>query len=62
LQMDFERKKIKEVYQEADDSFKKHKKVKGLTYIYSDQFKGFVANPLPTFWTSKISKSFRNNK
>jgi len=58
LQLDFERKKIKEIYTEVIDDFSKHKNVKGLTYIYSDSFKGFVSNPLPSFWTNKISKSF----
>jgi hypothetical protein len=58
LQLDFERKKIKEIYVEASEDFDKFKKTKGLTYIYSDTFKGFVTNPLPTFWTIRISKSF----
>jgi len=58
LQLDFERKKIKDIYVEASEDFAKFKKVKGLTYIYSDTFKGFVTNSLPTFWTQSISKSF----
>jgi len=58
LQLDFERKKIKEIYVEASEDFSRYKKTKGLTYIYSDTFKGFVSNPLPTFWTQNISKSF----
>jgi hypothetical protein len=58
LQLDFERKKIKEIYEEAAEDFARYKKTKGLTYIYSDTFKGFVTNPLPTFWTMRISKSF----
>jgi len=59
LQRDFERKKIKEIYEEAMEKFRKHKNVIGLTYIYSEQFKGFVSNPLPKFWSQKVSKSFR---
>ncbi|MGV8172232.1 MAG: hypothetical protein ACP5OA_06090 [Candidatus Woesearchaeota archaeon] len=59
LQLDFKRKKIKEIYVEASEDFSKYKNMKGLTYIYSDTFKGFVSNPLPTFWTQNISKSFR---
>lgn len=62
LQLDFERKKIKEIYVEASEDFVKFKKTKGLTYIYSDTFKGFVSNPLPTFWTQNISKSFRDKE
>lgn len=60
LQLDFERKKIKDIYIEASEDFARYKRTKGLTYIYSDTFKGFVSNPLPTFWTTSISKSFRN--
>lgn len=59
LQRDFERKKIKDIYDEASDKFQKYKNVKGLTYVYSEQFRGFVSNPLPTFWSQKVSKSFR---
>lgn len=59
LQRDFERKKIKEIYDEVADKFNKYKNIKGITYIYSEQFKGFVSNPLPTFWSQKVSKSFR---
>jgi hypothetical protein len=58
LQLDFERKKIKDVYIEVAEDFAKLKRTRGLTYIYSDTFKGFVTNPLPTFWTQRISKSF----
>ena len=59
LQKDFERKKIKEIYTEIEEKFNKHKEVTGITYIYSDKFRGFVTNTLPSFWTTKISKSFR---
>jgi len=62
LQKDFERKKIKEIYDEVSEDFDRLKNVKGMTYIYSDAFKGFVANPLPTFWTQKISKSYSGKK
>jgi hypothetical protein len=61
LQLDFERKKIKEIYVEVAEDFDKLKRMKGakgLTYIYSDTFKGFITVPLPTFWTQRISKSF----
>lgn len=58
LQKDFERKKIRDVYNEIEKDFKKLKNKKGITYIYSDEFKGFVTNPLPSFWNQKISKSF----
>lgn len=59
LQEDFERKKIRDVYEEVQKEFKELSKHKGLTYIYSEIFRGFVSNPLPSFWSTNISKSFR---
>ncbi len=58
LQKDFERKRIKEIYNEVEKDFKKLKDKKGITYIYSEEFRGFITNPLPSFWNQKISKSF----
>ena len=62
LQMDFERKKIKEIYKEADKKFEGYKDKIGLTYIYSNDFTGFVANTLPSFWSTGMSKAFREKK
>jgi len=59
LQKDFERRKIRDTYEEIKDDFKKYEKQHGATYIYSEIFRGFVANPLPSFWNTNISKSFR---
>jgi hypothetical protein len=42
----------------VSEKFRQYKKIKGITYIYSDEFTGFVENPLPSFWTKKISKAF----
>ena len=58
LQKDFERKKVKKVYEEVKDDFKKLNNYKGLTYIYSEDYRGFINNDLPSFWSQKISKSF----
>lgn len=58
LQRDFERKKIKAIYDEVSEKYAHHKNVKGITYIYSEQFKGFVSNGVPSFWSEKLSKSF----
>jgi hypothetical protein len=60
LQKDFERKKISEIYTNYADGFKKYKSVKGATLIYSDEYIGFVKNDLPTFWSTKVSKGFRD--
>ena len=59
LQKDFERQKIKDIYGNVEEGFKKHGLNKGLAFIYSDEFRGFVSNPLPSFWSEKVSKSFR---
>jgi len=59
LQKDFERKTIQKIYEKAKKGFDKFKNYEGLTYIYSQNFSGFVSNPLPSFWSTKISKSFR---
>ncbi len=58
LQMDFERKKIKDIYRSVKDDFSAHEGIPGLTYVYSDKFTGFVANALPSFWGESVSKSF----
>jgi len=58
LQKDFERRKIKKVYEDVEHDFKKYQGEKGLAYIYSNDFRGFITNPLPSFWSVKISKSF----
>jgi Cdc6-like AAA superfamily ATPase len=62
LQLDFERKKIKDIYTQIMSTLEKYRNVKGLTYVYAPQFTGFIANPLPTFWSDTISKSFRDKK
>ncbi len=63
LQKDFERKKIKEVYEAARGLFEKHlDERQKVTYIYSDDFEGMVSNVLPSFWSEEASKAFRNQK
>ena len=59
LQKDFERKKIKTIYEKTEAGFRKNRTFKGLCYIFSDEFTGFVDNPLPSFWSKKISKAFK---
>lgn len=59
LQKDFERKIIQKMYTETQNKFEKYKGDKGITYIHSEQFRGFVSNPLPSFWKEEISKSFK---
>lgn len=59
LQMDFERKKIGEIYSRIAEDFEKlPEKGRYSTYVYSDEFEGFAGNQLPSFWSQKASKSF----
>jgi len=60
MQKDFERKKIKQVYESVDEHFTNHKGTKGLTYIYSDSYLGFIKNDLPSFWSEGVSKGYKN--
>ncbi|MFH0701213.1 MAG: zonular occludens toxin domain-containing protein [Candidatus Woesearchaeota archaeon] len=62
LQMDFERKKIQDIYREAAEDFEKMKGKVGLTYVYADNYRGFVTNTLPSFWGEKVSKGYANKK
>ena len=59
LQKDFERQKIKDVYEKASAGFARHQDDAGITYVYATEFQGFVSNTLPSFWTVEVSKSFR---
>ena len=59
LQKNFERKIVAKIYEEYSDGFEKYKKNKGIALLYSDDFIGFIENELPSFWSMKVSKSFR---
>jgi hypothetical protein len=62
LQLDFERKKIKDIYKEVEEDIKEFKSVAGITYVYSDKFRGFMTNALPSFWSTKVSKAYEGYK
>ena len=59
FQKEFERKIIQKIYKEAEEYFDKFKEKRGIAHIYSDKFRGFISNPLPSFWKENISKSFK---
>ncbi len=61
LQLDFERKKIQDIYEDSKNGFEKYKDRTGLAYIYSHNYKGFITNALPSFWSTKLSKSFAHS-
>ncbi len=60
LQVDFERKKIKDIYAEIKEEFEElqEEHEHGLTYVYADKFRGFMKNPLPSFWSEQVSKGY----
>jgi len=58
LQKDFERKKIKEIYESVSQDFEDLKEDLGLTYIYGSNYAGFVSNSLPSFWDENVSKGY----
>ena len=62
LQREFERKIIEKMYEKMNSKFVKYKNEKGVSYIFSGKFRGFVSNSLPSFWKESISKSFKNQK
>jgi len=59
LQKEFERRIVQKIYDGISDYFKKFEDIKGVSYVYSGKFKGFLSNKLPSFWKTSISKSFR---
>ncbi|MBI5225883.1 hypothetical protein HY994_01425 [Candidatus Micrarchaeota archaeon] len=61
LQLGFERKNIRDIYAEAKDPFASLAKIhRGLVYVYSDSYRGFAENGLPSFWNERVSKAFKN--
>jgi hypothetical protein len=59
LQKNFERKIIQKIYTEAEPHFEKFKDNRGVTHVYAGNFLGYVSNPLPSFWSTGLSKGFK---
>lgn len=62
LQQEFERKIVQKLYEKTKKQFENYKDRIGITYIYANEFQGFVTNSLPSFWKTAISKSFKEKK
>ncbi len=59
LQKEFERKKIGEIYDSIGGQFLSLPDAgRHSTYVYSDEFSGFVSNNLPSFWSQRASKPY----
>jgi hypothetical protein len=62
LQKNFERKIVSDIYDEYTEKFNVYGNIKGISLIYSASFVGFIDNDLPSFWSTKVSKGFRDSK
>lgn len=68
LQMKLERNEFRKLIEEIDREFNKLPKidVKRSVYVVSDDYKGFIRNPLPSFWSEELSEAYAgvslNNK
>ena len=61
LQTKFERKAIKEMYEKVIPFFEDKKAKADKCFIWDDEFQGLISFQLPTFWSSKISTSFKKS-
>jgi hypothetical protein len=60
LQSKFERKVLKDIFEKIKPEFEKIKEKKSYFYVWDDDFQGMVKYSLPSFWSEKISTSFKN--
>jgi len=58
LQAKFERKAIREMYEQVKPKFTALEKRRRYFYVWSDEFQGLLESGLPQFWSERISKSF----
>jgi len=64
MQEETERLEVKKFYKKINPFFKSHNKKerKTLTYIFSDEFCGFIKSGIPSFWNDKISKGYSEDE
>lgn len=62
LQLDFERKTIKDIYMKSKPGFEKHADVQGIMYVHGNKYSGFASNSLPSFWSNEVSKAYRGKQ
>lgn len=60
LQMKLERSEFRKLIEEIDREFNKIPKedMKKSVYVVSDDYKGFIRNPLPSFWSEDLSEAY----
>jgi len=59
LQAKFERKALREIYDDVRDSFKELEKPEQHVFVYDDDFQGLVRYGLPSFWKDEVSRSYK---
>ncbi len=60
LQSNFERKVLKDIYEKIKPKFHALENKKAHFYVWDDDFEGIVKYDVPSFWSEKISTSFKN--
>lgn len=60
LQSKFERKELKEMYEKVKPEFDRLEEKRAYFYVWDDDFQGMLKYSLPSFWSEKISISFKN--
>jgi len=60
LQMKLERSQFRKLIEEIDQEFNKLPKddVKKSVYVVSDDYKGMIRNPLPSYWSEDLSEAY----
>ncbi|MBU1974913.1 MAG: hypothetical protein KKG59_00760 [Nanoarchaeota archaeon] len=59
LQAKFERKALKDIYEDIKERFKEKKEKAAYFFVWDDDYQGMMKFDLPEFWDEGVSKSFR---
>ena len=64
LHSKLERSEFRKLIEIVDREFDKlpEDKVKKATYVISDDYQGFIYNPLPSFWSEQLSEAYATNR
>lgn len=64
LHSKLERSEFRKLIEVVDREFNKlpEGKVKKATYVISDDYQGFIYNPLPSFWSERLSEAYAVNR
>lgn len=60
LQSKFERKELRNMYEKIKPKFEGLDERRAYFYVWDDEFQGILKYSLPSFWSEKISTSFKN--